>query len=176
LCVWERPEVAAVSTWLAALGELNGRHTLEVLKPGSRPTLGSLPKAPERALIADDLAMLGELLCDLVGCPDYGLRVARVRSAMCPGWHIDRVTLRLICTYGGVGTEWLTDQSVDRRLLRNFRAGPDDLTSAETADVVLLKGAAWPGNESYGAIHRSPELVSSAGIRTVVTLDPLWRD
>ena len=39
LCVCELPEMAAVGTWLTALDALNDRHTLEVLKLGSRPTL-----------------------------------------------------------------------------------------------------------------------------------------
>jgi hypothetical protein len=41
--------------------------------------------------------------------------------------------------------------------------------------VVLLKGALWQGNERLGAVHRSPEIAAGAGVRTLVTLDPLWK-
>ena len=156
---------------LAGQDGLVGKHTLEVLKSGQSPTLATLRGGHAREVLSADLEMLGELLCDLVGSPAFGLRVAHVSHAMCPGWHIDKVTMRIVCTYRGPGTEWLDDQTVARSALRDVTG---KYISAGTGDVVFLKGSGWPGNEHFGAIHRSPELSPGAGPRTVVTLDPLW--
>ena len=168
LCVWQRHEESLPVEGLAGQDALVGKHTLEVLKSGQSPTLGG---GQARSVLTADLAMLGELLCDLVGSPSFGLRVAHVSHAMCPGWHIDKVTMRIVCTYRGPGTEWLDDQTVARSALRDVTG---KYISACTGDVVFLKGSGWPGNEHFGAIHRSPELSPGAGPRTVVTLDPLW--
>ena len=171
LCVWQRHEVPLRVEGLAGQDGLVGKHTLEVLKSGQSPTLATLRGGQARSVLTADLAMLGELLCDLVGSPSFGLRVAHVSHAMCPGWHIDKVTMRIVCTYGGPGTEWLQDQTVARCALRDVTGKH---ISANVGDVVFLKGSGWPGNEHFGAIHRSPELSTGAGPRTVVTLDPLW--
>ena len=168
LCVWQRHEESLPVEGLAGQDAVVGKHTLEVLKSGQSPTLRG---GQARKVLTADLEMLGELLCDLVGSPSFGLRVAHVSHAMCPGWHIDKVTMRIVCTYSGPGTEWLHDQTVARSALRDVTG---KYISAGTGDVVFLKGSGWPGNEHFGAIHRSPELSPGAGPRTVVTLDPLW--
>ena len=174
VCSWQRPIDDQVEEWLRLRAPAVGRRTLEILDSGANPTLDTLPDDPERSAFAEDLAMLGELFCDLLGCPSYGLRVAHVSDAMCPGWHIDKVTLRIVCTYCGPGTQWLTDQTLSRDLLREPTASLGSCENAAVGDVVFLKGAGWPGNERYGAIHRSPQLPSATGLRTVVTLDPMW--
>ena len=95
---------------------------------------------------------------------------------MCPGWHIDRVGIRLVCTYQGPGTQWLDDQVVDRSGLHHSRIQEKTAVQAATGEIVLLKGALWQDNEALGAVHRSPELAPGAPLRTLVTLDPLWRE
>ena len=93
---------------------------------------------------------------------------------MCPGWHVDRVTIRVICTYRGPGTQWLADQCVDRSSLKAPALAHDRGVSARIGEVVFLKGNGWPGNEQLGAVHRSPEVPDGGGTRIVATLDPLW--
>ena len=176
VCAWRRPADPRLEAWLASLDELEGASTLEILKPDRRPELAALPDSEERSLLADDLRLQGTALCDLLGCSAYGLRIARTCKAMCPGWHVDHVSLRLVTTYRGPGTQWLTDQSIDRASLGSESAQSADFISASTGDVVLLKGSHWQGNELLGAIHRSPEVPAEFGTRTVATLDPLWRD
>lgn len=176
VCAWRRPSDPRLETWLASLDELEGASTLEILKPGQRPELAALPGSEERSLLADDLGLQGTALCDLLGCAAYGLRIARTCKAMCPGWHVDQVSLRVVSTYRGPGTQWLDDQSIDRDSLRGPAAQAADFVSATAGDVVLLKGSHWQGNECLGAIHRSPDVPAGTGTRTVATLDPLWRD
>jgi hypothetical protein len=72
----------------------------------------------ERSLLVADVARLAELLDDLVEAPEIGLRLRALSHEMCPRFHVDRVPLRLLCTYAGPGTEWLAETDVDRALLR----------------------------------------------------------
>ena len=174
VCVWQRDMDAAVSQYLARLERTGTPQTIETLSAAGRPRLTCLPAGPGRAALIDDVSLLGEIMCELLGCPAVGLRLARLGHAMCPGWHIDGVGIRLICTYQGPGTEWLDDQGIDRCDLSLTRKGEDAFIQATPGEAVLLKGALWQGNERLGAIHRSPEIAAGAGVRTLVTLDPLW--
>ena len=118
----------------------------------------------------EDLRLLVEVLIDLTGAAEVGVRARRTPSPMCPQFHVDHVPLRLVCTYWGPGTDWL-DESTPETAVRsrsNVRLGR--VRSAHRGDLVLLKGESWPGNEGRGAVHRSPAHTSD---RLVVSLDPL---
>ncbi len=179
VCVWQREADPSIAPYLAGLEEADTLQAIETLSVEQRPRLARLPAGlepvPGRAALIDDLSFLREITCELLGCPAVGLRLARVRHAMCPGWHIDRVGLRLVCTYQGPGTRWLADQGVERTRASLRRTSDDPYLQAGTGEVVLLKGTLWQGNEQLGAIHRSPEPVAGADMRTLVTLDPLWQ-
>ena len=172
VCSWQRSIDPLITTYLSGIAHYGKLQFIETLESGHSATLDALPEGEGRQLLVEDLALLAEVFCDLSGCPAVGLRGARIENAMCPKWHIDRVPVRLLCTYEGPGTEWLDDQSVPRSALSEQTDGA--FQQATTGEVVLLKGALWQDNEKQGAIHRSPSM--ETGQRTVVSLDPLWRD
>jgi hypothetical protein len=178
VCVWQRDTIPDVSAYLSELDHTGRLQAMETLKADERPRLARLPAGPGqvsgRDALIDDIAFLKEILCELLGCPAVGLRIARLTHAMCPGWHIDRVGLRLICTYRGPGTQWLDNQAVDRDRANLARMTDSECAQAGPGDVVLLKGTLWQENRDLGAIHRSPEIGAGACPRTLVTLDPLW--
>jgi hypothetical protein len=133
--------------------------------------------------LAAEVHFWTEVLAELTGCELVGVRLTRLESAMCPRLHVDKVTVRVVSTFVGNGTEYLAEEDVDRRWLGHAAAGVSDEASglmrpgacvrrAEAGDVVLLKGEAWPNNAGRGAVHRSPA-ASSASPRLVLTLDPL---
>ena len=142
--------------------------------------IASLSDAPR---LAEEALFWSELVCELTGCPMVGMRLARVDTPMCARFHVDRVTVRVVCTYAGAGTEFLDHAAVDRRFLGHGAAGQADEVSgllrnsshiqrADCGDVLLLKGEIWPNNAGRGAVHRSP-MASAASPRLVMTLDPL---
>ncbi len=102
-----------------------------------------------------------------------GLRLHILKRAMCPRFHVDRVPVRLLCTYQGVGTEWLQEE----RVTRPNGPGPLPDQSVETNGVErlptsaigLFKGEAWEGNEGRGVVHRSP--ATDDNPRLVLALD-----
>ncbi len=175
VCVWQRDTDAAISHYLTGLEWTGTLQAIETLPATGRPRLLCLTAGPGRAAFIDDVSLLREITCELLGCPAVGLRLARLGHAMCPGWHIDRVGIRLICTYQGRGTQWLNDPGIDRCDLSLTRMADGAFIQAAPGEVVLLKGALWQGNERLGAVHRSPEIAVGASARTLVTLDPLWQ-
>jgi len=119
-------------------------------------------------LLRTDIEALVRRFCDIVGSPRCCVRLAAVRDVMCRRFHTDYISLRLLCTYAGLGTQWIADDDVDRAHLghRAIDADEESLTALRPAAVVrrvpkgavvLLKGDAWPGNAGRGAIHRSPD-------------------
>lgn len=143
-----------------------------------------LPYAPGRHAVLREMDSLVELLTDLLDCDQIGLRLEVLQRAMCPRFHVDRVGIRLLCSYRGAGTEYLPGQAADRRLL-----GRADLRSDEEAGLILnpaeclslpafaialVKGEAWPGNTGRGAIHRSPAVHPGHAPRVLLALDGVW--
>lgn len=144
--------------------------------------LGELLGEGCEALI-EDVWRCTELLGDLTGSAECGVRLAVLEQAMCPRFHVDYVGLRLVCTYVGPTTEFIATSEVDRCHLGHALDKPaDELTGllrpdgsvrrAAVGDIVLLKGEGWPGNEGRGAVHRSPA-ASSSTPRLVLTIDAL---
>lgn len=184
VCSWQREPDPAIATYLSGLQQFADLQVIETVSADNQPKLERLPNEanPEsgresgRQALVEDISLLQEVLCELLGCDAVGLRLARVGHAMCPGWHIDRVGIRVVCTYQGPGTQWLDDQDVDRHKLKSDQIRIASFAQASPGEIVLLKGALWQGNETFGAVHRSPELTTTMERRTLVTLDPLWRE
>ena len=123
------------------------------------------------------------MLGDLLDAPSIGLRLEVIRQAMCPRLHVDRVGIRMLCTYRGAGTEWVEERDVDRRFLGAGAGGlPDDasgllragyrIESIPPYTVALLKGTLWQGNAGRGIVHRSPAVPYPP--RVLVALDAGW--
>jgi hypothetical protein len=84
----------------------------------------------------------------------------------CRRFHVDRVRLRLLCTYLGPGTEWLIDDQVDRDALAAHRPNEEILRQGvpqglEPFQVAILKGALYPGGAGCGQVHHSPPISSA---------------
>lgn len=135
-----------------------------------------LPADDARDCLLTDLAYWVEVMAELTGAANIGVRLAQLTAPMCPTFHVDAVPLRLVCTYSGPCSEWLDSSAIAASGLIGPRVSSRTIrrdAHVETCspfDVLLLKGSAWPGNALHGAIHRSP---SAHGSRLLVTLDPL---
>jgi hypothetical protein len=162
-----------------------GQGIREVVEAGRLPRVGGLLERADSAPLAEELVFLTGLYTDLIGCPAVGLRIEVLEQPMCPRFHVDRVGVRLLCTWRGPGTEWLDDAWADRRRLGTGSGGlPDEqsglmlpgaaIQSVPTHAIALLKGAGWPGNEPRGAIHRSPAVPAGQGPRILLSLDAVW--
>lgn len=129
-----------------------------------------------------DVEMLISAFCELFGRREAGLRLRTLDKAMCPRFHVDRVPARMICSYGGIGTEWLPEYALDRAKLGIGGRGLPDAESGLITDptairqmpayaVGLMKGENWEGNEGHGLVHRSPQPTAVQPRRLIMTLD-----
>lgn len=175
LVIWQRqadPAIAAYSQWLAtAAAETTGiaafTQLQTVAEPAELPGLLAqrLPDATGKTEFIADLLLLSQMLTCLMDCSAVGFRLKLLQQAMCPRFHTDHVALRLLVTYAGVGTEWLAE--VPTPVLPQQQQIPQQLLAAE---VALLKGSAWHGNETGAIWHRSP---ASTAPRLLLSLDPV---
>ncbi|RMP23381.1 hypothetical protein ALQ25_05360 [Pseudomonas coronafaciens pv. atropurpurea] len=181
LAVWQRRLPAHIEDFSALLLSMNEplaeSMTLEVKGGDVEPNLSML--APGYAdlhgyqgFIADVSWLVSAYAC-LLGAECVGLRLRVLDKAMCPRFHVDHVPVRLITTYGGVGSQWLHEDVMDRTQLGRPEAEPNDaaiIQQVGSGDVALLKGERWHGNEGFGLIHRSPPLANNER-RLILTLD-----
>lgn len=183
LVEWRRPPQATIGAWLASHAGHLGSGLRQILRPGDPVDLSRLPAGPGRDALAADLGLLAEMLGELVAAESIGLRLEVVRQAMCPRLHVDRVGIRMLCTYRGAGTEWVAERDVDRRFLGAGAAGQPDTDSGllrpgyrieqiPAFAVALLKGSLWQGNAGRGAVHRSPAVTEAP--RILAALDAGW--
>jgi hypothetical protein len=180
---WRRPADSGIADWLETHVDDLGTGFRQALAPGQPPDLSRIPSGPGREALADDLRLLADMLGELLDARTIGIRLEVIRQAMCPRLHVDRVGIRMLCTYRGPGTEWVDDDSVDRRFLGAAAAGKPDtisglllpghrIESIPPFSVALLKGSLWQGNAGRGIVHRSPSVPQPP--RVLVALDAGW--
>ncbi|MBL8428721.1 MAG: DUF1826 domain-containing protein [Dechloromonas sp.] len=185
LAQWHRSPNPVIADWLAVHAGNLGSGLRQTLATGQLPDLGRLPPGDGRDALATDIALLAEILGELLDATSIGYRLEVLGKAMCPRLHVDRVGIRLLCTYRGPGTEWVEDACVDRRFLGAASGGQPDETSGlllaghriETIPpftVALLKGSLWQGNDGRGIVHRSPAIAAEQAPRVLLAMDAGW--
>lgn len=181
LAIWQRQlpvHIADFGRLLLSLNEpLAESRVLELPGDDSEPDLHGLASGftdleGYEGFVADVSWLVSAFAC-LLGARRVGVRLRVLDTAMCPRFHVDHVPVRLITTYAGVGSQWLQEGAMDRRLLSRPEAEPMDDSLIEqigSGAVALLKGEKWHGNEGFGLIHRSPPLAPGER-RLILTLD-----
>lgn len=143
--------------------------------------------APRRALqtsiedqrlgkLCEEIALGADILGELLGVSQVGVRVGTLSSPMCPRFHADQVPCRMLMTVSGPGTEWIANDDVDEAVLADREnQEPPVRSGGKIRELAqgrwsLLKGGTWQEN-FYGVIHRSPH---QEGQRLLVSLDPVF--
>lgn len=177
LAVWRRPVDAVMQPvihWLAK-EPFEIEHEIDV-RDVSQTLQGHLSVPTEfdvsRTHLIKDIQELANLFSKHASTSSIRLIIEALHRVPCPKFHQDNVTLRLVCTYTGTGTEWLENSNVnshpdccggsivlDEARIKNLNA----------FEVGLMKGKRWPGN-AMGIFHRSPTIDASQP-RLVVKMD-----
>lgn len=185
VCVLRRDPARAVERFVrSVLCAADREHTLRIRSEqiDAEALLAGQAEHPDAPAFVEDVRFLAQVYEDLTGAEELGLRLVSSHQALCPRFHVDRVDVRLICTYSGPGTEFLCQKDVDRRWLGHRADGrpdeasgllrtPDAVQRMQPFDVGLLKGEAWPSNQGRGAVHRSPPVPTSGTRRVFVTIE-----
>ena len=127
-------------------------------------------------MLVDLILESGEVLGSLVDCKKIGVRVATLRSPMCPLFHVDNIRCRMLITLCGEGTQWISNQDVDWEVFLDKEN--KDIPIKENVDIKqlatgywsLLKGGAWNDN-FIGVVHRSPHDKKD---RLILSIDPIF--
>ncbi len=184
LVIFQRSLPDEVTNYCQRLAENNPSFNLRSVishKTPMQSIKSSLPDLAGQHAFIEDLILLLEMYSCLFDLDEVGLRMQVLDRAMCPRFHTDKLGCRLVTTYYGQGTEWLSNCGIDRSKLGAGNMGLSDRESglyshstsiqqANEGDVVLLKGDGWYGNGGLGAVHRSPA-VTLGEKRVVVTMD-----
>jgi len=183
LVVWQRRLTRSllnlVTEFLAI--KPNFQSSLTVTPQSAIASVGDALGSLEFSELNNNIAELVDMYCCLFDLKRVGIRLTALDRAMCPKFHVDKVPCRLITTFQGIATEWLSHQAVDRSKLGAGSRGKSDSESGlyqhtsdiqrlHAGDVALLKGERWEGNENAGLVHRSPALGDGAK-RLMLTLD-----
>jgi len=192
LCVWQRGVDQTLALWLSRIAVDCPLSLDEVVPVGTSISdqLRGLPACLEREILATEVAGLVRLYGRLMQVDRVRLQLGAVGTRSCPKFHVDHVEVRMLCTFCGAGTEWIAEPELHRsrvmrststllpvrkRAHRGVSSGPaarlsPGVSQLERFDVALLKGSAYPGNERFGVVHRSPD-VCSAEPRWVMVVD-----
>lgn len=176
LCIWQRPLNPGLQD--AVTAALRQQPGLKIQHSGTCDALRDLLTAQLGAsaqALTDDITELLDMLSYLFDHPHWGIRLTALDKAMCPRYHVDRVSARLITTYQGPGMQWLANDQIVRASSQGggLDIPDDDLLehrSLKAGDVALCKGDAWPGNAGRGLIHRSPQPIAGQA-RLLLTID-----
>lgn len=183
LVVWQQayqPTTAYVDALLALPWKLNLKAGLP-LEGLAHQLVGELPDLPERSHFVDQVTELGEMFACLFDLKHLGVRLQVLDKPMCPRFHVDRAPCRLTTTFTGPGTQWLTNEQVNRDFLgaqhppeaqlegQLYQAG-SHIQQLQAGEVSLMKGSLWEGRENLGLVHRSPG-VAAGQKRLLLTLD-----
>lgn len=116
---------------------------------------------PEAAIapLAADIAMLLRRHAALTGTGRLSLRLEVVETDACRRFHADYVTLRLLCTYAGPGTQW---HSVTEA---------DTIRQVPTGAVAVFKGRLLLDPPTL--LHRSPPIAATGQRRLMLAIDPV---
>lgn len=91
--------------------------------------------------LGGDMRLLGHLFASLSACSRLRFRLEHVVDDACRQHHVDSVGLRLLCTYAGLGTNWIDPAGEHRRMA--------------VFDVGVFKGSKFP-DSAPRILHRSP--------------------
>lgn len=116
-------------------------------------------------VLVDDISALAAVFAEITNAPYLRLRLDVVSNNACKKFHIDALTLRLICTYRGTGTQYGISEN---------GAAPDPVFTAPTGAPIVLRGTEFPGDPKSGLLHRSPPIEGTGETRLVLVLDPIY--
>lgn len=139
--------------------------------------LSTLLKRLSCQRILEDITQQLQCFRKVTRSRQYRVLLAVVQSNMCKKFHTDINDLRLLCTYRGPGTEWLTEDNVNREALQD-RENREDIVidsshvrQVDTGSVAILKGALYEHEDTRAVVHRSPAIEHSCEKRLLLRID-----
>ncbi|MEL7279791.1 MAG: DUF1826 domain-containing protein [Pseudomonadota bacterium] len=169
--IWDRAPRPSFQHWLDNIDPKHLPSTRVTLAPDqvsdalSRSALMcGTPNCPECGMLVDDVSALAMVFADVMDTPFIRLRLDVVTSNACRKFHVDALTVRLICTYRGTGTQY--------GVSRNDK-DPEHVFTVPACAPIILRGSKWPESPSIGLRHRSPPIEGTGETRLLLVIDPV---
>jgi len=105
----------------------------------------------------EDLMLLLTLARNIAPASPLRVHLETRANDACLRFHADNVSLRMICTYRGAGTQWLPVHAVDLDPLGHGGNGrASSVSEIPTGAVAVMKGLRYPDGGDHALVHRSP--------------------
>ncbi|SFS69095.1 Protein of unknown function [Sulfitobacter marinus] len=166
--IWHRRPTPSLQSWIGAMAPSLLPQVRLTLRPETvreavlqACVASGTPDCPERAILIDDIAAQAEIFTALMPSRYLRVRLDVIETNACRKFHIDAVTVRLVCTYRGTGTQY------------GNGAKPSRVFTVPTGSPILLRGTLWPETPRSGLSHRSPPIEGTGETRLVLVIDPV---
>lgn len=137
-----------------------------------------LPKRFENAASfwLDYVDSLNKAFCQAFDVRFSQVRLTQVSDNECTFFHTDNVLVRLFQTVQGLGTEYLSEENLNRDGIgsgsnSNIVIDPAKIQQAQEKDILLMRGEKW--HKSNGLVHRSPPIEHLGLKRLYLSIDAI---
>ncbi len=165
LAIWDRALPAALVADLAAL-DPDSVDDIDAIVHADSATIavavllgGAGYDQATALMLATEIGLSAEHLARLAPVERLRIRLEIVTTDACRRFHADRVTLRLLVTLHGPGTQWIGT------------ADPDAIEQVPTGAVAVFKGRLLV--EDPAILHRSPPIAGTGRHRLMLAIDPV---
>ena len=186
LVVWHRTLPDYFQNWLECLPTSNLPQIRILVAPNAvssaldqmLDTCG-LPISAMRDFLVSDISELVHAFSIITESELVDVRLEHIDHDSCWRFHTDVVDLRLLTTYLGPGTEWVSPIHAESAIIDQKKySGP--LEQLKLAEVAVFKGK--KASETNGIVHRSPPIEDSGVSRLLLCLNkssevspPVWK-
>lgn len=166
------PAVAAALDGLAAddLPRFDVSGTPAHVRAAVTAALPPSDPVPVLDWLRDDILGLAAHYAAAIGCRTLRARLQVVADNMCRAFHVDNVTVRLVTTYRGPGTQWLAPRHL--QAAQDGQAlGPEAIRQMPRGAVAFMRGGRDASAERPGLLHRSPPIADTGAVRLFLAID-----
>jgi hypothetical protein len=175
LVLWHRPVMPTLSAWLDGLAPACLPDGRVLIRPDETAEalaaifeMSGTPACAERSLLANDVVLLADAFRRITKSPLIDLRIERISGNACRKFHRDNVSLRLLTTYRGPGTQWVTPAWEQQALSAQMKySGP--VKEMPRYSTALFRGCQDAPDE--GVVHRSPPIAGSGTTRLLLCIN-----
>ncbi len=176
LVIWERKLPQSLQSWLSiqkpdalpsgrVLTEReNIRKAIEIFFSKNKTE----ENKNELNWLANDIELLAQKYADITNSNKIDIRLDVIQNDACWKFHLDRVNYRLVTTYVGEGTQYVTPENGNEALEKQTDYnGP--IKTIKEQDVAIFKGSR---NETgTGIVHRSPPIKEKQATRLLLCIN-----
>jgi Protein of unknown function (DUF1826) len=120
--------------------------------------------------LSEDVIFLARLFQELTKALRLQIRLEAVEDDACRRFHTDNVRFRLVTTYRGPGTEWISPH-LTTISPSGAPVPTDTIRRLDRGHIAIMRGGREATAESPGLLHRSPPIAGTGVTRLFLAID-----